>query len=291
MNPWIRYRMTSERAPLPLLDGKRLIVQMALNVEYWAFERRMPRALLPAPAGGAPIPDVPNFSWVDYGMRAGMPRFLDAMRHLPVTVAINASVLQAYPSSAEAMLEAGWEFVGHGVDQVTMHTVDDEAAVVQEAYDLLERFSGKRPIGWLGPGLQMTAETPNVLAKAGAKYVLDWVIDDTPNWLETAHGPLASLPYNLELNDSLLHAVQQQPSDELLRRMERTLETFDRELDEQGGVKVLTIPLHPHLMGVPHRIGTLRRCIELLESRSDVVFVDGTRLFDWYASVEPFSAS
>ncbi len=58
------------------------------------------------------VPDVPNFSWADYGMRAGLPRILSisstaaACRHRP---SFNAGVIDAYPEAAEAMMrDAGW---------------------------------------------------------------------------------------------------------------------------------------------------------------------------------------
>lgn len=286
MNPRIPVTLSNEHEPLPALDGKNLIVQFAINVEYWPFDRPMPRALLPAPHGGGATPDVPNFSWVDYGMRSGLPRFMDLLGELPVTVAINASVLDAYPSAAEQMHELGWEFIGHGYEQQTMHTVDDEAETVRRAFDRLEQLTGTRPQGWLGPGLQETDHTPDVLAAEGVRYILDWVIDDVPNWMRTTHGPVAALPYSLELNDSLLHAVQQQPPDEVLRRVERTLETFEREIAD-GHTRVLTVPLHPHLMGVPHRIGTLAAVVERLTSHPQAVCVDARRMYEWFASVSP----
>ena len=57
-----------------------------------------------------------TFSWVEYGMRAGFPRILDALqrRKLPTSTTVNARVIDVYPRVAEAMLEAGWEFMGHG---------------------------------------------------------------------------------------------------------------------------------------------------------------------------------
>lgn len=286
MNPRIPYRMSSERENLAGPGGKKIIVQFVVNVEYWPFDRPMPRSLLPAPHGGKATPDVPNFSWVDYGMRNGLPRFLEILGDHPVSVAINASVLESYPSAAAAMHAAGWEFLGHGFDQVALHSVDDEPGTLERALAALEHFTGRRPRGWLGSGLQETDDTPDLLKSLGIEYVLDWVIDDLPNWMTTVHGPLASLPYSLELNDSLLHAVQQQPSDEMLRRVARTLDVFEHETRD-GGCRVMTVPLHPHLMGVPHRIQALEQVVDLVTARDDTVIVDGSQMFDWFAEVAP----
>jgi allantoinase len=116
-NPRVPYRMASDRKRLaPPRAGKPLIVHLVVNVENWPFDQPMPRKLLPGPHGNDKIPDVPNYSWVEYGMRTGFPRILKALkdRGLPASTTINASVIDVYPRVAEAMLEAGWEFMGHG---------------------------------------------------------------------------------------------------------------------------------------------------------------------------------
>ena len=63
-----------DRPPLPPLDGRPLIVHVVVNVESWPFDQPMPRKLLSAPHGAESVPDIPNYSWVEYGLRAGMPR-------------------------------------------------------------------------------------------------------------------------------------------------------------------------------------------------------------------------
>src|SRR5262249_43440374 len=148
---------------------------------------------------------------------------------------------------------------------------EDERAVIRETSATIRAFAGKAPRGWLGPGLQQTFATAAHLREEGYDYTCDWVLDDLPVWIETPAGNLLAVPYTLELNDSLLHAVERHPSDELFRRLEYTLEAFEPEL--AGGPRIVTLALHPHLMGVPHRIVHLARCLELLTSRSDVIFM------------------
>ena len=61
-----------------------------------------------------------------------------------------------------------------------------------------------------------------------------------------------SLPYTVEINDVVISAVQQQPSDEILRRGR---DQFDRlYLDGAKAPRVMAISIHPYLTGVPHRI-------------------------------------
>jgi len=51
--------------------------------------------------------------------------------------------------------------------------------------------------------------------------------------------------------------------------------------------RVLAIGLHPHLIGVPHRIGYLAQMLDLLMARDDTVFMTGSQIADWYAAAEP----
>ena len=127
-NPRVPFQFSSDRAPLPPLDGKKLIVHAAMNIEYWPFDRPMPRGIIPAPHGATPAPpDIPNFSWVEYGMRCGMPRMLDmfARHDVPVSAFLNAQVADVYPTLMSAVVDAGWELVGHGWFQQSLKQADD----------------------------------------------------------------------------------------------------------------------------------------------------------------------
>lgn len=287
-NPRVPYQMASDRAVLPPpAPGKRLIVHVVVNVEHWPFDQPMPRKLLSGPHGNDKLPDVPNYSWVEYGMRTGLPRILRALgeRDLPASTTINASVIDAYPRAAEAMLQAGWEFMGHGWTQKALQSEPDEVAVIDRCVERIARFTGSKPRGWLGAGLSETADTPDVLKSRGFDYVCDWVIDDLPCWMQTTHGPLIAAPYSLELNDGPLWAGWGLDSDAQYRRVVDTLETFEAEL--AGNCRVLVLPLHPHLVGVPHRMTWFGKVLDLLLARDDVVFLRGGQIADWYAAVEP----
>lgn len=289
-NPRIPFEMSSERPRLQPLEGKPLMVHIVVNVEHWPFDQKMPRTLLTPPHGRDQIPDVPNFAWAEYGLRCGMPRILALLedRGLPASTSFNASVIDAYPSCAEAILEAGWEFIGHGVHQRSLQDSGDEAAIIELTLEKIAQFTGRRPRGWLGPGLRESNDTPDLLKSAGIEYLLDWVLDDVPAWMSTKHGPLLSLPYTLELNDSVIYAIERHASPEVYRRLTDTLEVLDWELRQQP--RVLTIALHPHLIGVPHRLVYLQRMLDTLLDREDVIFVTGGAIADWFVKADAAAA-
>ncbi len=295
-NPRVPYRLSGERAPLAPMKikgvAKPLMVHLVLNVEHWQFTEPMPRKIVTPPHGKETEPDVPNFSWADYGMRAGMPRIMEAFarRGVCASTACNAGVIDAYPQAAEAMRTAKFEFIGHGMHQKSLnHALDgkqtDEGALIQACIDKLAAFTGERPRGWLSPGLRETYDTPDILKACGLDYVCDWVIDDLPDWMTTKHGALMAMPYNLEINDSIIYAVEKHASPEMYRRLADTVAAFEPELTQQP--RVLALGLHPHLIGVPHRIGYLHKMLDLLLQRDDVVFVQGRQIADWFHSVSP----
>jgi hypothetical protein len=78
-NPRIPYLFSNDGPPLAPADGKSILVHLVVNVEHWQFEASMPRTIITPPHGKETIPDVPNFSWADYGMRAGLPRIIEAI--------------------------------------------------------------------------------------------------------------------------------------------------------------------------------------------------------------------
>ncbi len=71
--------------------------------------------------------------------------------------------------------------------------------------ETIGRFSGDRPLGWLGPGLTQTEE---------------------PTTIATVQGKLAALLYPVELTESPVMLVQHQESDHLLRRTIQQLDRF-----------------------------------------------------------------
>lgn len=282
-NPRVPYQLASQRAPLLPPQGGRLIVHVVVNIENWRFDHGMPRKLLPAPHGVETVPDVPNFSWAEYGMRCGMPRLFETMerRGLPVTCAFNASVIETYPSLAREVHDAGWEFMGHGLHQKSLSTESGEAALIGEAIARIADFTGKPVAGWLGPGLRQSDATLDILEAHGIRYCCDWVLDDLPVWMKTAHGSMIGIPYSLEINDSVIYAVEKHASREMHDRLVGTLETYEPEL--ASGPRIVTLGLHPHLIAVPHRFGWLERMLDLLQARDDTTFMTGAQIADWFA--------
>src|ERR1041385_264117 len=122
------YSALPERRPLALPDGARLAVWVIVNVEEWDINETMPRTVLSPPAGGSPMPDIPNWAWHEYGNRVGFWRMLEVIDdcRIPAALAINGCAIAAYEPIARAARERNWEFMGHGFTQRNMQKVENE---------------------------------------------------------------------------------------------------------------------------------------------------------------------
>jgi allantoinase len=276
------YSAIVDRPPLKLPGGARLVVWTIVNLEFWDIARPMARQVLPAPTGQVLLPDVPNWSWHEYGMRAGFWRQFKALteRNIPVTLAINGNVCNSYPRVASAALEAGFEFMGHGFLQGPMHKLENQAEAIKRAVETIAKFAGKPPRSWESPGLTETEATLDLLRLNGIEYVADWVIDDLPQDIATPHGTITTIPYSVETNDIVIHALQHLPSEQFLKRC---TDQFDRlYLEGADNPRVMAISIHPYITGVPHRIKYLEALLDYVIGHDGVALMTASEIGDWY---------
>jgi allantoinase len=281
------YSAITERAPLTLPDGAFVAVWVIINVEEWDPTQPMPRTVLTPPAGGSPMPDVPNWAWHEYGNRVGFWRFVEVLDEfaIPAVLAINGSALAAYPAIVRAAVERNWEFIGHGFTQRNMQKVENERGDIRKTREVIFKATGKPPRGWLGPGLTETWETPDLLAEEGYDYVADWVLDDQPVWLKTRGKPILNVPYTQECNDVAMMLIQHHKASEY---SDRALDQFEQiHADARGSARVMALVVHPYIMGAPHRLKYFRRVLEVIRKKSDVKLWTGAQIADWYRAVGP----
>lgn len=278
----LKYSPIVGRAPLKLPGGARMVVWTIVNIEEWDIDRPMPRTVLTPPAGGSPMPDIPNWAWHEYGNRVGFWRMLEVLDELRIraVLAINGTAIGRYEPISRAALERKWEFMGHGYTQRNMQAVENEGEDIRKTTEAIASFTGRAPRGWLGPGLTETWNTPDLLAEQGYDYVCDWVLDDQPLWLNTRTRPLVSVPYTQECNDVAMMLIQHHKASEYL---ERALDQFEQlYADSKDSARVMALVVHPYIMGAPHRLKYYRKALEHIRERRDVLFWTGEEILDWY---------
>ena len=85
---------------------------------------------------------------------------------------------------------------------------------------------------------------------------------------------MVALPYNFEIHDIVMMALQHHPSDEWHARALDHFECLYAESAERP--KIMAIACHPYLSGVPHRIGHVERTFAELLAHDGVVAWDGS---------------
>ncbi len=240
--------------------GKQLAFYVALNVEHFAFGGPMGHT----PTALGPPPDPRNFAWRDYGLRVGIWRLFDLADRLglPLCHLINSAVSERYPTIVERIRARGDEIVGHGRTNSERQADVPEAeerALIEEATAVLSRVHGQRPQGWMGPWISESAATPDLLKEAGYSYLLDWPADDQPFWMRTRAGPILSVPYPIEINDSPTMLSRMQPATDFTRMIIDQFETM-LELSDAAPL-VCGVSLHTFIVGQPFRFAELRRAL------------------------------
>ncbi|SDP34964.1 polysaccharide deacetylase family protein [Lentzea jiangxiensis] len=256
------YSPIVDRPPLIWPNGARVAVYVGLNVEHF-----LPGAPSTSrwPGTATLTPDPLNHGWRDYGARVGIWRTMESLdRHgLRASVLLNSMVAEEYPRIIEAGVARNWAWLAHGETNSRLHTdlaEDEEREVLARIVGTIEKATGTRPRGWMGPGLTETAATPRLLAELGLDYVLDWTADDQPFALNVPG--MASVPYSVELNDLLF--LDRSPADLLL-----AVEDQYEVLHAEGG-RVLALALHPFVTGQAFRHKYLDQALAHLAAAPDV---------------------
>jgi allantoinase len=254
-------------------DGKRLAVYFALNLEHFAYGEGLGAELSP----GGPQPDILNFAWRDYGNRVGAWYMLDAFDalKLPMAALVNSTMYDYAPQLVVACRTRGDEIVGHGRTNTERQGVLNEAeerALIVHATERLAKEEGRAPEGWLGPWISHSHVTPDLLAEAGYRYLLDWCMDDQPVWFACRGGrKIMAVPYPQEINDIPAIVARKENASEFA---DMIVDQFDemRTLSAERPL-VMGVALHAYIMGQPHRLRHLKRALNHIARHRDAIWL------------------
>ncbi len=275
-NPYV------ERPKITWPNGARLAFWVAPNLEFYELE---PPPNPTRKAWARPHPDVLSYAQRDYGNRVGHWRMMEAMdRHgVRGSVSLNVAVCDHHPEIIKACADRGWEFYSHGIYNTRFVFDMDQAqerAMIQDAFETIEKHTGQTLAGWLSPALTYNEWSMDLLAEAGVKYICDLFHDDQPQPVKVRQGRLISVPYSLEMNDIIVYNVNQIPP---RRYLDQLKACFD-QLYEEGAASgtVMCIPLHAYAVGHPHRIAAFEAALEYITGHDDVWVTTGREIADWY---------
>ncbi len=265
-----------ERRDYSWPEGRRLAFVVTTNVEWFAFGAGLGHD----PAKSGEPQTHRNYSWRDYGNRIGIWRLLELFDELGLPAAHNTNslVYQYAPQVMAAIRKRGDEVVAHGrtnAENLRGMWQADEERLLREVTETIARHVGAPPAGWMGAGAYETPNTPDLLKELGYRYVMDWPMDDQPVWLRTRAGPLLSIPYPIELNDSQ-HVVHRKAGAEEFCDM--IVDQFDEMLEQSARHPLgLNVSVHGYVFGQPFRLRRLRAALRHCRSGAAAAHVWFTR--------------
>jgi peptidoglycan/xylan/chitin deacetylase (PgdA/CDA1 family) len=229
----------------------------------------------------------------EYGANVGVPRILDLLASFDIraTFFVPGHTAESFPESVEAILRAGHEVAHHGYSHrdPSTQSADEERDDFERGLAALTGTLGHPPLGFRSPSWDYSATTLRLLVEHGLLYdsslfagdfhpyhprMGDRVGADTP--LHTGEETdLWEFPVSFCLDDWAHFAFNFDPLRVGLSAPSKVFEIWAGEYDymtghEPGGV--LTLTMHPQIIGRGHRMALLERFIER-------VLLDGSARF------------
>lgn len=132
--------------------------------------------MLPDPLPGN-VADFPNFTWREYGQRAGVWRLFRLFEEagVPMSLTMNAKMGTERPEVIRFGLDRGWEVVAHNYEQgelLTRYTFDPAAErdLIRRTLEVYKQVCGRPARGWLSSSLRSTPTRPTSWQKTGCCF-------------------------------------------------------------------------------------------------------------------------
>ena len=213
----------------------------------------------------------------EYGSRVGVWRVLREFQRcgLPLTVFGVARALQLNPEVTAALCEADHEIACHGYRWLDYQGIDEatERRHMQTAIEHFRELTGQLPEGWY-TGRDSPRTRRLVVDQGNFVYDSDYYGDELPFWMpvEDTHGETHHqlvVPYTLDCNDMRFATPQGFNSgDQFFAYLRDSFDVLYAEGGDQPGM--MSVGLHPRLIGRPGRFRALQRFLDHLESHADV---------------------
>ena len=268
------YLPINDRPVIKWPNSARVAFWVAPNMEHYEY----------TPLTRPTQPDIPAYSYRDYGNRVGFWRMVDVLdKHkVRACVCLNLGVLDHFPEVREAMKQRNWDYMAHGVYNtrpITGYTIEEERAYWRDFIDSVKRHTGKQLKGRLGAGGGNTVNTDDLMAEFGLLYHTDWLFDDQPFPLKVKTGKLIYLPYTYQVNDAIVQG-QSRDAAYFCQMIKDQFDTLYREGAESG--RVMCISLHPFWIGKPHRAKYLDEALGYILSHDGVWNTTADDIAEYY---------
>jgi peptidoglycan/xylan/chitin deacetylase (PgdA/CDA1 family) len=269
-------------------DGALIAVNVVVNYEegseysYAAGDGRNETLLgdsaYPFPHGQR---DLAQESMYEYGSRAGVWRLLRLFAEFDISCTFFgcAVAFELNPDVARAARELGHDLVSHGWrwEEHWRLSESEEREHIRRAIRSFEQTWGTRPTGWYcryGPSVNTRRL---VVEEGGFDFDCDAYNDDLPYYVEVGQRRHLVIPYSQTYNDSQGLKTPAEFEDYLIRAFDELWLEGSR-----GTPKMMSVGLHPRLVGQAARTGALRAFLQHARDRGQVWFARRTDIAQWW---------
>ena len=214
-----------------------------------------------------------------YGHRQGMPRIRRLLAKHDIRASFYYPAVSAliYPEEVRAVADEGHEIGIHSWIHEANTTLPPgvERELTLRAADVLEKTSGRRPVGMRTASWDFSTETMAIIREMGLLYDSSLMADDDPYELLDQGEPtgVIELPPEWIRDDMAYFNFLRFSALRPYTAPSAVEEIFREEFDgawEEGGLYLLT--MHPHCIGHRSRISLLSRLIDHMKAKGSVWF-------------------
>ncbi|WP_288492593.1 allantoinase PuuE [uncultured Pseudomonas sp.] len=214
-------------------------------------------------------------SMYEYGSRVGIWRILDILDEQSVRATFHACAVafEQNPDVAQAAVAGGHEICSHGYrwEEVFRLSEAEEREHIRLAVESFERTCGKRPVGWYCRYGASIHTRRLVAEEGGFLYDSDAYNDDVPYFVEVEGSRHLVVPYTADVNDfRYWNSPGLSQASDLFEYMKESFEVLYE--DSATGPRMMSIGLHPRMVGRPGRVRAIKRFIEYARQFEGVWF-------------------
>jgi peptidoglycan/xylan/chitin deacetylase (PgdA/CDA1 family) len=212
-----------------------------------------------------------------YGGRVAIPRIRKLLAKYDVKASffVPAVVAKIHPDEQRGLVDEGHEIGIHGwIHELNSQLPPaDERDLMMRAADVLEKISGKRPVGVRTASWDFSDHTLAIAREMGLLYDSSLMADDEPYELLEEGKPtgMVELPVEWIRDDAVYFNMDRFSALRPYTPPSGVLEVFKAEFDgayAENGLFLLT--MHPHMIGHRSRIALLEELIRYIQSHDGV---------------------
>ncbi len=255
-----------------------------------------------------------------FSAKRGVPRLLEMFRRYRITTTwhITGHSIESFPRAAEMVVRDGHEIGLHGYAHENPLSMSraQETDVLDRSIELIEKLTGKRPVGYSAPWWELSPHTIDLLLSRGILYDASMMEDDffpfylrkgdrwtkidysrnAADWMKPWQAgtevDLVGIPASWHLTDSPATIfIKKFPNSHGWVTGQALGQIWQDQFDwvyRHHDYAVFPVSMHPDTAAKPHVLAMVERCLDHMLSHSGVRMVTMAEMAADFRKRAPF---